>query len=46
MESDNPTGADNQQETPSLCNIVLDPNWIVGLWMARAVSPFLCIETR
>src|SRR5580704_5443420 len=29
MESDNPTGADNQQETASPCN-VLDPNWVVG----------------
>lgn len=29
MKSDNPTGADNQQETASSC-IVLDPNWIVG----------------
>lgn len=29
MESKNPTGADNQQETASSC-IVLDPNWIVG----------------
>src|SRR5271155_5695907 len=29
MESDNPTGADNQQETASSCE-VLDPNWIVG----------------
>jgi hypothetical protein len=30
MGSENLTGADNQQETPSPCNIVLDPNWIVG----------------
>src|SRR5580704_18030452 len=30
MESENPTGADNQQETASPCNIVLDPNWIAG----------------
>ena len=30
MRSENLTGADNQQETPSLSNIVLDPNWIVG----------------
>jgi hypothetical protein len=29
VNSDNPTGADNQQETVSSC-IVLDPNWIVG----------------
>ncbi len=29
MSSENPTGADNQQETPSFCS-VLDPNWIVG----------------
>ena len=27
--SENPSGADNQQETASSC-IVLDPNWIVG----------------
>jgi LAGLIDADG endonuclease len=27
--SENPTGADNQQETVSPCN-VLDPNWMVG----------------
>jgi len=27
--SENPSGADNQQETVSPC-IVLDPNWIVG----------------
>ena len=30
MRSENLTGADNQQETSSFCNIVLDPNWIVG----------------
>jgi hypothetical protein len=29
MDSDNPSGADNQQETPSSC-FVLDPNWVVG----------------
>jgi hypothetical protein len=29
MDSDNPSGADNQQETASPCN-VLDPNWIAG----------------
>jgi len=29
MESKNPSGADNQQETADLLN-VLDPNWIVG----------------
>jgi hypothetical protein len=29
MNSENPSGADNQQETASSCN-VLDPNWIVG----------------
>ena len=29
MESENPSGADNQQETTSPC-AVLDPNWIVG----------------
>jgi LAGLIDADG endonuclease len=29
MSSDNPTGADDQQETASSCN-VLDPNWMVG----------------
>jgi hypothetical protein len=29
MGSENPSGADNQQETASPC-IVLDPNWIVG----------------
>ena len=29
MESENPSGADNQQETASSCS-VLDPNWIVG----------------
>jgi hypothetical protein len=29
MSSDNPTGADNQQETPKL-NSSLDPNWVVG----------------
>jgi hypothetical protein len=29
MESDNPSGADNQQETMSFCS-VLDPNWVVG----------------
>jgi hypothetical protein len=29
VESENPTGADNQQETASPCS-VLDPNWIVG----------------
>ena len=29
MESENPSGADNQQETSSSCT-VLDPNWIVG----------------
>ncbi len=29
MSSENPTGADNQQETASSCN-VLDPNWMVG----------------
>ena len=29
MESENPSGADDQQETASSCN-VLDPNWIVG----------------
>ena len=29
MESDNPSGADNQQETASPCS-VLDPNWVVG----------------
>ena len=29
MGSENPTGADNQQETASPC-IVLDPNWMVG----------------
>jgi hypothetical protein len=29
MDSDNPSGADNQQETASPCD-VLDPNWIAG----------------
>ena len=29
MGSDNPTGADNQQETPKLKSS-LDPNWVVG----------------
>jgi hypothetical protein len=29
MESENPSGADNQQETASSCK-VLDPNWVVG----------------
>ena len=29
VESENPSGADNQQETSSSCT-VLDPNWIVG----------------
>jgi hypothetical protein len=29
MNSDNPSGADNQQETASSCS-VLDPNWVVG----------------
>ena len=29
MGSENPTGADNQQETANPC-IVLDPNWMVG----------------
>ena len=29
MGSENPSGADNQQETACSCN-VLDPNWIVG----------------
>jgi hypothetical protein len=29
VSSENPTGADNQQETPSSCS-VLDPNWVVG----------------
>jgi hypothetical protein len=29
MSSENPSGADNQQETASSCN-VLDPNWMVG----------------
>ncbi len=29
MSSENPTGADNQQETPSCCS-VLDPKWVVG----------------
>jgi hypothetical protein len=29
VESKNPSGADNQQETASPC-FVLDPNWIVG----------------
>jgi LAGLIDADG endonuclease len=29
MGSENPTGADNQQETADLYN-VLDPNWVVG----------------
>ena len=29
MGSENPTGADNQQETASSCT-VLDPHWIVG----------------
>jgi hypothetical protein len=29
MTSDNPTGADNQQETPKL-DSSLDPNWVVG----------------
>src|SRR5271165_3236119 len=29
MVSDNPSGADNQQETAGPCN-VLDPNWIAG----------------
>ena len=29
MDSNNPTGADNQQETADSIN-VLDPNWIVG----------------
>jgi hypothetical protein len=29
MESENPSGADNQQETAVPC-LVLDPNWIVG----------------
>jgi hypothetical protein len=29
MDSDNPSGADNQQETSSSC-FVLEPNWIVG----------------
>jgi hypothetical protein len=29
MDSENPSGADNQQETASSCE-VLDPNWIVG----------------
>src|SRR5271165_2981246 len=29
MESENPSGADNQQETSSSCT-VLDPNWVVG----------------
>ena len=29
MESDNPSGADDQQETASSCS-VLDPNWVVG----------------
>lgn len=30
MESDNPSGADDQQETTTDFNIVLDPNWVVG----------------
>ena len=30
MSSENPSGADNQQETASSCHIVLDPNWIAG----------------
>src|ERR1700677_3180544 len=30
MSSENPSGADNQQETASSCQIVLEPNWIVG----------------
>jgi LAGLIDADG endonuclease len=30
MSSENPSGADNQQETASSCHIVLDPNWMVG----------------
>ncbi len=29
MGSENPTGADNQQETAGPCD-VLDPNWVVG----------------
>ena len=29
MGSENPSGADNQQETAS-CSLVLDPNWIAG----------------
>jgi LAGLIDADG endonuclease len=29
MGSENPSGADNQQETASPC-LVLDPNWIAG----------------
>jgi hypothetical protein len=29
MSSENPSGADNQQETPSPCS-VLDPDWVVG----------------
>ncbi|MGH9447612.1 MAG: LAGLIDADG family homing endonuclease [Terriglobia bacterium] len=29
MESDNPPGADNQQETADVC-VVLDPEWVVG----------------
>jgi LAGLIDADG endonuclease len=29
MDSENPSGADNQQETASLC-LVLDPSWLVG----------------
>ena len=29
MDSDNPSGADDQQETAD-ANVVLDPNWVVG----------------
>src|SRR2546421_10040878 len=30
MFSDNPTGADNQQETLSNSKLERDPNWVVG----------------
>ena len=42
MGSENPSGADNQQETAIPC-LVLDPNWIVGFVDGEVASLYRCI---
>jgi hypothetical protein len=45
MGSENPSGADNQQETASPC-LVLDPHWLAGFVDGEGCFSVRYIEAR